>query len=147
MNYFPQHAPSFFDYENMVTDKAFGHSDFACHVFAMSAGYFAWDLAVSTYYYFSGALGRLFVLHAVCSLMAAILIWKPLFNYYGVMFLMFELSTPFTHFKDFLYKIDNTKLRGVLLRSNKILLNLVFGTVRILFGLYQSFHFLRMPII
>lgn len=61
---------------------------------------------------------------------------KPFANYYGLNFVLYELSTPFLNIHWFLDKFDRTGSRAQL--YNGILLLLSFGGSRLVWGSYQS---------
>ncbi|KAJ3411164.1 hypothetical protein HDV05_002678 [Chytridiales sp. JEL 0842] len=64
---------------------------------------------------------------------------KPFLQYYGTIFLMFELSTPFLNIHWF---CDKTGRTGSTLQwVNGMVLLFVFFVARIVFGLYQSYQF------
>lgn len=61
---------------------------------------------------------------------------RPFANYYGLNFILYELSTPFLNIHWFLDKLQMTGSRMQLL--NGIILVVTFGCSRLLWGTYQS---------
>ncbi|KAG0006744.1 hypothetical protein BGZ80_005153 [Entomortierella chlamydospora] len=63
---------------------------------------------------------------------------RPFLQYYGSVFLMFELSTPFLNIHWFMDKLGMTGTTYQLI--NGIILLLLFLCVRIMFGIYMSYQ-------
>lgn len=63
--------------------------------FAISSGFFAWDVLIVLFVEFELA----FLLHAVACLLCYVFGQYPFLNYWGVYFLLFELSTPLLHLR------------------------------------------------
>ena len=63
---------------------------------------------------------------------------RPFANYYGLAFILYELSTPFLNIHWFLDKLGMTGSRLQL--YNGIVLIVMFGACRLVWGTYQSFH-------
>ena len=61
---------------------------------------------------------------------------RPFCNYYGLNFVLYELSTPFLNIHWFMDKLKMTGSRAQLI--NGIALILSFGCSRLLWGTYQS---------
>ena len=61
---------------------------------------------------------------------------RPFANYYGLNFMLYELSTPFLNFHWFFDKLNMTGSRAQL--YNGIVLITVFGFSRLVWGVYQS---------
>ncbi|GBF91170.1 flagellar associated protein [Raphidocelis subcapitata] len=99
----------------MVLTNAFFHSDrmfaadhFSSLVMAISAGYFLYD-TVECIVRFEHE-GPEFLLHGVfCFIVFTTLTHVRCMHWFGAGFLMWELSTPFVHFRWFLYKIGRDK--------------------------------------
>jgi TLC domain len=61
---------------------------------------------------------------------------RPFANYYGINFVLYELSTPFLNIHWFMDKLDMTGSRAQLV--NGILLLATFAGCRLVWGVYQS---------
>ncbi len=62
---------------------------------------------------------------------------RPFVNYYGCIFILWELSTPFLNVHWFMDKLDMTGTRAQL--YNGFLLLFSFFSCRLIYGTYQSF--------
>eukprot|EP00882_Tetradesmus_deserticola_P004986 GHRQ01005255.1.p1 GENE.GHRQ01005255.1~~GHRQ01005255.1.p1 ORF type:complete len:280 (+),score=77.26 GHRQ01005255.1:161-1000(+) len=112
--------------------------DFSSLVMAISAGYFLYDTLECMYRLKHE--GWDFLLHGVfCLTVYSFLTHTGYLHFYGAGFLMWELSTPFMHFRWFLYKIgkDTTKLY----QYNALAGMAVFFLCRILWGNFLSIMF------
>ncbi|WIA12745.1 hypothetical protein OEZ86_006072 [Tetradesmus obliquus] len=112
--------------------------DFSTLVMAISAGYFLYDTLECMYRIKHE--GWDFLLHGVfCLMVYSFLTHTGYLHFYGAGFLMWELSTPFMHFRWFLYKIgkDTTKLYAY----NALGGMAVFFLCRILWGNFLSIMF------
>lgn len=65
---------------------------------------------------------------------------RPFVNYYGPVFILYELSSPFLNFHWFLDKLDMTGSDPQL--YNGILLMTSFFSSRLVWGIYNSYHIL-----
>ncbi|KAK0511047.1 hypothetical protein JMJ35_006599 [Cladonia borealis] len=101
---------------------------------AFAAGYFAWDVLVSIVHY--DVLGPGSLAHAISALIVTNLGFHPFANYYGIAFVLYELSTPFLNFNWFFDKCNMTGSRLQL--CNGILLLLTFFGCRLAWGVYQT---------
>jgi len=122
-----------------IYTHAYGRSQISQTLFAFSSGYFAWDLAMCLAN--RDVFGYDFLFHASTCLVTYVLGQRPFLNYYGAMFLMFEISTPFLHVRSFLLTTG---------RKDHPWFNFVqncfgwsFLLVRILYGYPLSAYFLR----
>ncbi|KAL2913661.1 hypothetical protein HK105_206821 [Polyrhizophydium stewartii] len=129
-------APIFFMPE-LEADRLFGYSYYAGSVYAFACGYFLWDTVISIYYIKESGLG--FVLHGVTCFFVFLLSFRPFLQYFGCVFLMFELSTVFLNVHWFCDKTGRTGTR--LQWINGIFLITTFFSVRIVFGFYQSYRY------
>lgn len=126
----------------------------------LSAGYFLWDLwtgvmdfdvhgwgvvahAASALAVSSLGFVRFlyfFPCMVVCELVvrdeANLLVQRPFLNYYGMNFILYELSTPFLNIHWFMDKLNLTGSTAQLV--NGITLIATFGCSRLLWGTYQS---------
>ncbi|KAF1986095.1 DUF887-domain-containing protein [Aulographum hederae CBS 113979] len=114
--------------------RLWGYSGMAGTVQGMAMGYFVWDCAVSAMY--MGTLGGSSLVHAVAALVVTLIGFRPFANYYGLNFILYELSTPFLNIHWFLDKLSLTGSRAQL--YNGIALLVSFGGARLVWGTYQS---------
>ncbi|KAF3161930.1 hypothetical protein TWF106_004961 [Orbilia oligospora] len=103
---------------------------------AFGAGYFLWDLMVSTQYL--NIFGPGLLAHAICALCVFSLGFRPFVNYYAPTFLLYELSSPFLNFHWFMDKLEMTG--STLQLVNGICLLVVFFSCRLVYGTYSSFR-------
>jgi hypothetical protein len=66
---------------------------------------------------------------------------RPVFNYYGCVFMLYELSTPFLNFHWFFDKLGMTGSKAQL--YNGFALISVFFSARLVWGAYSSFNIYR----
>ncbi|KAL4401556.1 lipid homeostasis protein [Malassezia pachydermatis] len=119
------------------TDRLWGYDYTLGQMYALSLGYFVWDVIVSLRYE-----GFAFVLHGVLGLVACILVYKPLFMFDGLGILIWELSTPFLNIHWFLDKLHLTGSRIQFV--NALLLLLTYVGVRLLLGVYMSYSLITL---
>ncbi|KAK3060818.1 hypothetical protein LTS18_007620 [Coniosporium uncinatum] len=101
---------------------------------AITAGYFLWDVLLSTMHidvFGADALG-----HAVAALLNTLVGFRPFANHYGISFILYELSTPFLNIHWFCDKLDLTG-STIQLYNGFALLATFFGS-RLVRGTYQS---------
>ncbi|KAG0358180.1 DUF887-domain-containing protein [Gamsiella multidivaricata] len=122
--------------ETLIKNKVFGYDFYAGQVYAVACGYFLWDTLHSIRYMKEFGIG--FVFHGICSFGVFIFSFRPFLQYYGSVFLMFELSTPFLNIHWFMDKLSMTG--SIYQLINGIILLAVFFSARIVFGLYMSYH-------
>ncbi|KAJ1733073.1 hypothetical protein LPJ61_001742 [Coemansia biformis] len=100
--------------------------------YAIAAGYFLWDM-VNTYANID-INGWGFMCHAVMSFSVYVLSYRPLLQYYGACFMMFEVSTIFLNvhlafedlgLKDYILYYIN----GMALVSSFFFVRVVYGTI------------------
>ncbi|KKA30532.1 hypothetical protein TD95_003366 [Thielaviopsis punctulata] len=106
---------------------------------AMAAGYFLWDLVVTSMNLHIFGLGTL--AHAISALAVYSLGFKPFLNHYACIFILWELSTPFLNIHWFLDKLNMTGSKLQL--YNGMMLIFTFFTARLVFGTWQSFLAMR----
>lgn len=134
----PLSLPIFFD-NHLSQDRFFGFTPYSQYVYALSCGYFLWDTYICITEYKYNGFG--FVLHGVVCFWAYFLTFRPWLHYYGCIFLTYEISTLFLNVHWF---CDKTGLAGSQLQwVNGLFLLFSFFSVRIVFGLYQSFLFVQ----
>ncbi|KAJ3079496.1 hypothetical protein HDU99_010749 [Rhizoclosmatium hyalinum] len=78
-----------------------------------------------------------FIVHGVSAFTVYLITFRPFIQYYGSVFIMYELSTPFLNIHWVCDKLGMTG--GTLQLVNGIILLIVFFLARIVFGLYSSF--------
>ena len=87
--------------------------------------------------------------HAVAALLVFLLGFRPVFNYYGPVFILYELSTPFLNLHWFFDKLDMTGsdpqlYNGIALIGSFFAARLCWGTyssIRVIWDVYQVlFH-------
>jgi len=99
-----------------------------------AAGYFLWDCVVSVLHV--DVMGVSSLVHAVCALGVTCIGFRPFANYYGLNFVLYELSTPFLNIHWFLDKLGKTGSKVQL--YNGFLLLASFAGSRLVWGSYQS---------
>jgi len=120
----------------LMKDKVFGYDRKAGNVYAIACGYFLWDTCTSIKH--ANEFGHSFVFHGLSSFTVFIFSFRPFLNYYGAVFLMYELSTPFLNIHWFM---DKSGMTGSKLQlANGICLLLAFFSARLVFGYYMSYQ-------
>ncbi|KAL9935069.1 hypothetical protein V8E36_006145 [Tilletia maclaganii] len=115
-------------------DRTYGYDPEVGQVYAIALGYFIWDAWVSILYDGPG-----FIAHGLVAMTAFILVYRPVFMYDGLAFLLWELSTPFLNIHWFLDKMGKTGSTLQLVNAFFLLSTYVFA--RLTFGMYNSYHF------
>jgi len=124
--------------EYFYSDPALARDDFSTLVMAVSAGYFFYDTLECIVNFKTE--GPEFLLHGVmCFVVYILLTFTGVMHWFGAGFLMWELSTPFMHFRWFLYKIGRDKSQ--LYTRNALTGYLTFGLCRMLWGPILSITF------
>ncbi|TQS33129.1 hypothetical protein Golomagni_06536 [Golovinomyces magnicellulatus] len=113
-----------------------GYTGASAMIQAMAAGYFVWDLVVTSFNLDVFGIGTL--AHAIAALLVYALGFRPLVNYYSSIFILWELSTPFLNLHWFMDKVNMTGSKFQL--YNGILLLSSFFFSRLIYGNYQSFR-------
>lgn len=134
-------------------ERVWGYTGGNAMVQALAAGYFVWDLVVTSLNLDVFGLGTL--AHAIAALLVYSLGFvrnpysislttdtneekqRPIVNSYSCIFILWELSTPFLNVHWFMDKLNMTGSTAQL--YNGIALLGTFFTTRLLFGTYQSF--------
>ncbi|KAI9365443.1 TLC domain-containing protein [Zopfochytrium polystomum] len=113
------------------------YTHYSACLLSITCGYFIWDTIVSAMQISVNGPGM--VVHGLSCFLVFLFSAKPLFHYYGAVFLMFELSTPFLNAHWILTKMGilGPRLKNIL----QALVYIIFFFARILFGLYQSFQY------
>lgn len=121
--------------ENMTAlERIYGYTGGCGLIQGLATGYFLWDVVVSTRYFKIFGLG--IWAHAVSALFVFSLGFRPFCNFYGPVFILYELSSPFLNVHWFCDKLGMTgsKLQWY---NGIILLSTFFGC-RLVWGTYQS---------
>ncbi|KAI7870710.1 TLC domain-containing protein [Spinellus fusiger] len=118
-------------------DRVFGYVPWIADIYSISCGYFLWDIFVALYFYKDQGISM--VMHGAASFSVFILSFYPFVNYYGAIFLMYELSTIFLNINWFMDKLGWTGSKLQL--ANGIVLIVTFFCARIVFGVYMSYQF------
>lgn len=123
--------------QNLLNDnKIFGYSPYAADIYSVALGYFLWDTVFCTRYV--KFFGKLFMLHGISSASVFILCFRPLLNYYGPAFILYELSTPFVNMHWFFNKTGMAE--SIFAIVNGICLTTVFFFARIIWGWRMSYE-------
>ncbi|KAL7944535.1 TLC domain-containing protein [Trichoderma barbatum] len=120
-------------------ERIWGYTGASGMVQALAAGYFVWDLFVTSLNLDVFGLGTL--AHAIAALLVYTLGFRPFVNYYGCVFILWELSTPFLNIHWFFDKVNMTGSRAQL--YNGILLLFSFFSCRLIYGTFQSYCVFR----
>ncbi|KAI9877141.1 MAG: hypothetical protein M1830_004691 [Pleopsidium flavum] len=115
-------------------ERVWGYTGGGGMIQGFAAGYFLWDLVVSSMNV--GVFGWGMLAHAIAALVVFSLGFRPFVNYYGPTFILYELSSPFLNFHWFFDKVNMTGSRAQL--YNGILLLGSFFSCRLVWGTYQS---------
>ncbi|OBZ90249.1 putative TLC domain-containing protein C17A2.02c [Choanephora cucurbitarum] len=116
-------------------DRVFGYVRWAADIYSISCGYFLWDTIIAIYFYKYQGISM--VIHGIASFSVFIFSFRPFINYYGAVFLMYEISTIFLNFHWFMDKLGWTGSKIQLV--NGIVLLLTFFGARVVFGPYMSY--------
>ncbi|KAF2706878.1 DUF887-domain-containing protein [Pleomassaria siparia CBS 279.74] len=114
--------------------RLWGYTPASGMVQGFAAGYFLWDLQISSQYI--AITGPSALLHAVGALTVTCIGFRPFGNYYGLSFVLYELSTPFLNIHWFCDKLNLTGSKIQL--YNGVALLVSFFLCRIVWGTYQS---------
>lgn len=117
-------------------ERMWGYTGAAALVQALATGYFLFDLVVMVRYLDVFGLGML--AHASSCLVTYTLGFRPIFNYYGCVFMLYELSTPFLNIHWFFDKLGMTGTKAQL--YNGLALLGVFFSARLVWGAYSSYN-------
>ncbi|KAI8381501.1 TLC domain-containing protein [Radiomyces spectabilis] len=120
--------------DQLSRDRVFGYQAWAADIYSVSCGYFIWDTIIALYFY--KYQGITMVFHGIASLSVFVLSFRPFVNYYGAIFLMYELSTIFLNINWFIDKLGWTG--GKVQLINGFFLITTFFGARIVFGFYMS---------
>ncbi|PYH41495.1 TLC domain-containing protein [Aspergillus saccharolyticus JOP 1030-1] len=117
-----------------AAERVYGYTGVCGLVSAFAAGYFVYDLIVSTVYIKMFGIGMLF--HAISALWVFSFGFRPFVNFYSPVFILYELSSPFLNIHWFLDKVNMTGSK--LQWYNGMLLLFTFFSCRLVWGTWQS---------
>ncbi|PHH84418.1 hypothetical protein CDD83_1971 [Cordyceps sp. RAO-2017] len=120
-------------------ERVWGYTGASGMIQALAAGYFVWDLIVTSCNLDVFGFGTL--AHAIAALLVYTLGFRPFVNYYSCIFILWELSTPFLNIHWFMDKVEMTGSRAQLF--NGFLLLFSFFSCRLVYGTYQSITVFR----
>eukprot|EP01100_Stratorugosa_tubuloviscum_P013239 TRINITY_DN651_c0_g3_i1.p1 TRINITY_DN651_c0_g3~~TRINITY_DN651_c0_g3_i1.p1 ORF type:complete len:254 (-),score=66.97 TRINITY_DN651_c0_g3_i1:90-851(-) len=123
---------------NLKQDPIFGYSENASKILSISCGYFLWDTIVCILNF--KIFGFAFLIHGLFCFIAYYISMTPLVMYYGLLFLLFEASTPFIHLHWILGRCNYPKNHPLVILLG-ILVILTFGGVRLCLGPYWAYLF------
>ena len=115
-------------------ERVYGYTGACGMIQGLATGYFLWDVVVSTRYY--RIFGAGIWAHAVAALFVFSFGFRPFCNYYGPVFILYELSSPFLNIHWFCDKLGMTGSK--LQWYNGIVLLVTFFGCRLVWGNYQS---------
>ncbi len=116
-----------------VDDKLFGSSELVSFIFALSVGYFVWDLLLLLR---SDKREVVYVFHHLCGILVYSIARWPFLQYSALACLLYELSTPFLCMRSILLTLGLKGSRRLLLIERVFAVSFVL--CRILFGLPVS---------
>ncbi|KAL8664022.1 MAG: hypothetical protein Q9168_007992 [Polycauliona sp. 1 TL-2023] len=117
-------------------ERVWGYTGASGMVQGFAAGYFAWDLLTSVQDIDVHGWGAL--AHAASALTVSMMGFRPFVNYYGLNFILYELSTPFLNIHWWCDKVGMTG--STLQLVNGIALLTTFGGSRLIWGTYQNYQ-------
>ncbi|KAL8682650.1 MAG: hypothetical protein Q9186_001337 [Xanthomendoza sp. 1 TL-2023] len=117
-------------------ERVWGYTGAGGMVQGFAAGYFAWDLLASVQDIDVHGWGAL--AHAASALTVSMMGFRPFVNYYGLNFILYELSTPFLNIHWWMDKVGMTGSKPQLV--NGIALLTTFGSSRLVWGTYQNYR-------
>ncbi|KAI5462932.1 TLC domain-containing protein [Mariannaea sp. PMI_226] len=120
-------------------ERVWGYSGASAFIQAFAAGYFLWDLIITSLNFDVFGIGTL--AHAIAALLVYALGFRPFVNYYACVFILWELSTPFLNVHWFMDKLGMTGTRAQL--YNGIALLFTFFSARLIYGTYSSVQVFR----
>ncbi|KAM0517913.1 hypothetical protein ACHAQF_003875 [Verticillium nonalfalfae] len=114
--------------------RIWGYTGAVGMIQALAAGYFLWDLVVTSLN--MDVFGPGTLAHAVSALLVYSFGFRPFVNYYAPVFILWELSTPFLNIHWFFDKLGMTGTKPQL--YNGLALLFTFFSCRLVYGTYQS---------
>ncbi|KAK4998557.1 hypothetical protein LTR66_002228 [Elasticomyces elasticus] len=128
----------FFDQERADANwrgRLWGYTGAGGLVQAFAMGYFLWDLIMCAVHIDIFGWGML--AHAISAVTVFSLGFRPFVNYYGPIFLLYELSSPTLNFHWFLDKLNMTGSAAQLV--NGVALMVTFFSCRLVWGAWNSY--------
>ncbi|KAI5196822.1 hypothetical protein AUEXF2481DRAFT_5408 [Aureobasidium subglaciale EXF-2481] len=112
--------------------KIWGYDGALGFLQSLAGGYFIWDLFTCTYHIDIFGVGML--AHAISACTVFSLGFRPFLNYYGPVFILYELSSPALNMHWFMDKLNMTGsiyqlINGVVLISTFFFCRLVWGSI------------------
>lgn len=98
-------------------------------------GFFLWDC----YIVVRNNDGFAFAFHAIMCLVLNLSVMRPIFQYYGMIFMFYEVSTLFLNVHWFCDKMDLTG--SVFQLVNGVILLTTFFSIRLVYGSYHIYQF------
>lgn len=124
----------------MIKDRLYSTTPKSTTMLAVASGYFVHDLVVCALQL--QTWGPAYLFHALfCSLLYCYGFFSQVLHYYGAMFLLWELSTPFVYTRWFLHKAGMSRTTAY--KVNGVLMVLVFFLCRNVAGLVCSVDFFK----
>ncbi len=125
----------------LYDDRVYAYTPYGGFAASIALGYFIWDLFFSFYYRKIFGIG--YVFHGLASSSVFTLGLQPFIMYYGAVFMMFELSTPFVNLNWFFNNMPLNYLPDWLVSANGAFLILIFFLCRIVWGLYNLINIIN----
>jgi hypothetical protein len=119
-----------------VTGRVYGYTGASGLVQAFACGYFLWDFVLCSAHF--SVFGAGLLAHAISALLVFSLGFRPFVNYYGPVFILYELSTPFLNLHWFFDKLGMTGSTPQFV-NGLFLIGTFFGA-RLCWGTYNSVH-------
>lgn len=117
-----------------LEERVWGYTGAAGMVQGFAVGYFVWDTYIMVRY--TQVFGQAMLAHGIACTITFSLGFRPVFNYYGCVFMLYELSTPLLNIHWFMDKVGMTG--SSLQIYNGIALIVTFFAVRLVYGAYMS---------
>mmetsp|Transcript_6476 Transcript_6476/g.7404 ORF Transcript_6476/g.7404 Transcript_6476/m.7404 type:complete len:250 (+) Transcript_6476:192-941(+) len=117
-------------------DRMYGFSDRCNLIYAIATSYFLWDINTCLVQGLTDA--KVYIHAAVCTL-CYLFSQHPYLHYYGVRFLLFEISSVFMQLRQILLLLELQKTS--LFRTIQMMFGLSFMATRIFYGLWLSSSF------
>ncbi|RPD67956.1 DUF887-domain-containing protein [Lentinus tigrinus ALCF2SS1-7] len=130
-------AVSCFGSETLEADKLWGWDDRVGTTVAVACGYFLWDTLDAAINF--DDLG--FLIHGASCFTLYMMTFRPFLGYFAPRFLTWELSTIFLNIHRFLDKTGYTGSKAQWV--NGVILLSTFFSVRIVYGWYLTFNFMK----
>ncbi|KAI9691948.1 MAG: hypothetical protein M1820_009656 [Bogoriella megaspora] len=131
-----------------TTGRIYGYTGACGLVQAFATGYFLWDFILCALHIDVFGFGLL--AHAVSALLVFSLGFRPFLNYYGPVFILYELSTPFLNLHWFFDKLEMTGstpqlYNGMLLIGTFFGARLCWGTANSVRVFWDIWRVVRRP--